>query len=162
LFFSFDLLPGRLYQGAMTDSTTIAIASTGFPSGTSKIIGGKAYGVQAITYSVGAGVLRRNTNTSATSNQPLAGDEISTFVEDLQFAYQVQGDTANWYNTAAAAGATNADIRMVRISLIVRTVIPDARETGFSRPACEDRAGGATDPGCRRRVYTTEVKVRNL
>jgi prepilin-type N-terminal cleavage/methylation domain-containing protein len=168
-FFSFDLLPGRLYQGTVA-GTIITIASVGFPSGSSKIVGGKAYGVQAITYAVGAdGVLRRNTNTSAFSNQPLAGDVINTIVEDLQYAYQVQGNTANWFNTPAEAGATNADIRMVRINITVRPAVQDASvqaapsSAQFNQPALEDHTAGLSGPdGFRRRVYTTVVKVRNL
>ena len=169
VLFAFDLQPGRLYQGTVSGAT-ITVSSTGFPSGDSKIEGGKAYGVQAITYSVGAdGVLRRNTNTSVSSNQPLAGDGINTFVEDLQFAYQVQGDTANWYNTPAAAGATNADIRMIRINITVRPAIQDATvqdaasAAQFRQPALEDHITNLGGPdGFRRRVYTTEVNVRNL
>ena len=168
VFFSFDLLPGRLYQGTMSDNTTINISSTGFPSGTGKIIGGKAYGVQAITYSVtapngspGLGVLRRNENTGSGA-QPLAGDGITTFVEELQFAYQVQGDTTNWWNTSAAAGATNDAITMVRINLIVRTAVEDTKDQNYTRPTLEDHDESTTEDGYRRRVYTTEVKVRNL
>jgi type IV pilus assembly protein PilW len=168
VLFSFDLLPGRLYQGSMSDSTTITITSTGFPSGTSKIIGGKAYGVQAITYSVtapngspGVGVLRRNENTGSGA-QPLAGDGINTFVEDLQFAYQVAGDTTNWHNTSAEAGTTNDNITMVRINLVVRTAVEDTKDQNYTRPTLEDHDGSTTNDGYRRRVYTTEVKVRNL
>jgi prepilin-type N-terminal cleavage/methylation domain-containing protein len=155
-YFSFDLLPGRLYQGTFT-GTNISISSTGFPSGSSKIVGGKAYGVQAITYGVSNGVLQR-------VGQPLAGDGINTIVEDLQFAYQVEGD-AGWYNdplTDFPVGKTRADIRMVRINIIVKTAVPDPKETSFFKPACEDHGQDNSDPGNRRRVYTTEVKVRNL
>jgi hypothetical protein len=167
--FSFDLLPGRLYQGTMSDSTTIAITSTGFPSGTGKIIGGKAYGVHAITYSVtasdgnpvGVGVLRRNENTGSGA-QPLAGDGTTTFVEDLQFAYQVAGDATNWHNTSAEAGTTNDNITMVRINLVVRTAVEDAKDQNYTRPSLEDHPGSGTKDGYRRRVYTTDVKVRNL
>jgi len=180
VFFSFDLLPGRLCQGTMSDNTTINISSTGFPSGTGKIIGGKAYGVQAITYSVtapngspGIGALRRNENTGSGA-QPLAGDGINTIVEDLQFAYQVSGvnywtfdgvlDAANGEtnDTALPVGTSNANIRMIRINIIVKTAIADPKETGFFKPACEDHGQDNSDPGNRRRVYTTEVKVRNL
>jgi prepilin-type N-terminal cleavage/methylation domain-containing protein len=127
--------------------------------------GTHAYLVKAITYSVTTadGFLRRNENTGAGA-QPLAGDGVNTIVEDLQFAYQVQGqaDPTLWYNTPAAAGATNADIRMVRIHIIVRTAVPDPQDTSFFKPPCEDRGRENTFTGCRRRVYTTVVKVRNL
>jgi prepilin-type N-terminal cleavage/methylation domain-containing protein len=160
--FAFDLEPGRLYQGTVAGAT-ITITSAGFPSGNEKIIGGKAYGVEAITYSVGAdGVLRRNENTGGGA-QPLAGDGTTTIVEDLQFAYQIEGDPG-WYNAPAdfPAGKTAADIRMIRINIIVKTAVPDPKETSFFKPACEDRGQVDSDPGNRRRVYTTEVKVRNL
>lgn len=133
-------------------------------------VGANVFLVKAITYSVttadggpGIGVLRRNDGSGA---QPLAGDGINIIVEDLQFAYQVTGSN-NWiYDTAAhtwPASNTSADIRMVRITLIVRTGIPDQNATGFFTPACEDRTTvNNNNPGCRRRVYTTVVKVRNL
>ena len=168
-YIAFDLQSGRLYRVNTVDDTNITI--TNYPSGTTKTIGGKTYGVQAITYSVGAdGVLRRNTNTSATSNQPLAGDGINTIVEDLQFAYQVSGD-AGWYNAPAnfPAGKTAADIRMIRINITVRpavqdAVVQDAATTAqFNQPALEDHTTNLNGPdGFRRRVYTTEVRVRNL
>ncbi|MCJ7663367.1 MAG: prepilin-type N-terminal cleavage/methylation domain-containing protein [Desulfobacterales bacterium] len=161
-FVAFDLLPGRIFQASAADDNNPQITATNVPTG-SKIEEGKAYGVQAITYSVtiADGTLRRNTGDGA---QPLAGDGINTFVEDLQFAYQVSGD-AGWYNdplTDFPAGKTRADIRMIRINIIVKTAVADPKETGFFKPACEDRGQANSDPGNRRRVYTTEVKVRNL
>jgi prepilin-type N-terminal cleavage/methylation domain-containing protein len=125
------------------------------------VTGARIFRIKAITYSVTNGVLQRDENTGA-GPQPLAGDGINTIVEDLQFAYQVQGNTANWWNTPAAAGATNADITMVRINIIVRTAVPDPQDTSFFKPACEDRGRENTFTGCRRRLYTTVVKVRNL
>lgn len=127
-------------------------------------VGSKVFLVKAITYLVTTadGFLRRNDNTGAGA-QPLAGDGVTTFVEDLQFAYQVDGDT-NWYNTTPA-GKTNADIRMVKISLVVRTAVPDPKDTNFTQPPLEDHtaAGSLAGPdGFRRRIYTTVVKVRNL
>jgi len=166
-FVAFDLQPGRLYQASDADDGDDKITATNVPTG-SKTVGGKAYGVQAITYSVTTadGFLRRNDGSGA---QPLAGDGVTTFVEDLQFAYQVQGDTANWYNTPAAAGATNANIRMIRINITVRPAVQDAvvqdaaTAAQFNQPALEDHTTNLNGPdGFRRRVYTTEVKVRNL
>jgi prepilin-type N-terminal cleavage/methylation domain-containing protein len=161
-YVAFDLLPGRLFNASNADDNNDTITAVNVPSG-DKIVGGKAYGVKAITYSVSAdGILRRNENTGDGA-QPLAGDGTTTFVEDLQFAYQVDGDT-NWYNDPSGfpAGMTAANISMVRITIIVRTVVPDPEETGFSRPDCEDRPGDNSNPGCRRRVHRTEVKVRNI
>jgi prepilin-type N-terminal cleavage/methylation domain-containing protein len=142
-------------------------------------VGARVFRVKAITYTVttlggtpGLGVLRRNENTGDGA-QPLVGDGTTTFVEDLQFAYQVAGVDDYWTfdgqttgsegnDTAFPAGSTNADIRMVRINIIVRTVVPDPEETGFFKPASEDNPQSNTDTGCRRRVYTTVVKARNL
>jgi hypothetical protein len=100
----------------------------------------------------------------------LAGDGTTTFVEDLQFAYQVAGDTG-WYNAPAdfPAGTSQANIEMVRINVTVRTAVEDATvqdevpTAQFNQPALEDHTASLTGPdGFRRRVYTTEVKVRNL
>jgi len=178
-FVAFDLLPGRLYNVSNAGDGDNSITVTSVPTG-SKVEEGKAYGVQAITYSVtapdgspGIGVLRRNENTGSGA-QPLAGDGINTVVEDLQFAYQVSGvnywtfdgvldaDNGETSDTALPVGTSNANIRMIRINIIVKTAIADPKETGFFKPACEDREQVDTDPGNRRRVYTTEVKVRNL
>jgi len=133
-------------------------------------VGARVFRVRAITYTVtapdgssGLGVLRRDENTTLGA-QPLVGDGETTFVEDLQFAYQVEGD-AGWYNDPATdfpAGSSQADIRMVRINIIVRTAVPDPEETSFFKPASEDNPQSNTDTGCRRRVYTTVVKARNL
>jgi type IV pilus assembly protein PilW len=172
-YIGFDQQPGRLYQVSSVSGTDIII--TNFPSGSTTT--GKAYGVQAITYSVtaangspGLGVLRRNENAGSGA-QALAGDEINTFVEDLQFAYQVADDTG-WYNdpsTDFPAGKTRADIRMVRINISVRTAVQDATvqdsssAAKFNQPQLEDHTAGlAVADGFRRRVYTTEVKIRNL
>jgi len=133
-------------------------------------VGARVFRVRAITYTVtaadgtpGLGVLRRNENIGGGA-QALVGDGDTTFVEDLQFAYQVEGD-AGWYNDPATdfpAGSSQADIEMVRINIIVRTAVPDPEETSFFKPASEDNPQSNTDTGCRRRVYTTVVKARNL
>jgi hypothetical protein len=110
-----------------------------------------------MTYNISGDSLQMN-------GQPLAGDGATTVVEDLQFAYQIEDD-ANWYNaqTDFPTGDSAADIRMVRISLVVRTAVPDPEDTTFTQPALEDHTGSLAGPdGFRRRVYTTVVKVRNL
>jgi prepilin-type N-terminal cleavage/methylation domain-containing protein len=166
-FVAFDLQPGRLYQ-ATPDGTNV-MPVTNFPGGDTTV-GGKAYGVQAITYQVQNGTLQRAVN--AGTPQPMAGDGETTVVEDLQFAYQVEGD-AGWYNdpsTDFPAGTNQANIEMVRISINVRTAVEDATVADadaaaqFDQPALEDHTttGLNTDDGFRRRVYTTVVKVRNL
>jgi prepilin-type N-terminal cleavage/methylation domain-containing protein len=167
-FVAFDLQPGRLYQ-ATPDGTNV-MPVTNFPGGDTTV-GGKAYGVQAITYQVQNGTLQRAVN--AGTPQPMAGDGETTVVEDLQFAYQVHGD-AGWYNdpsTDFPAGTNQANIEMVRISINVRTAVEDATvadaDAGaqFDQPPLEDHINPANlngPDGFRRRVYTTVVKVRNL
>jgi hypothetical protein len=126
-------------------------------------VGARVFRVKAITYRVQNNALERSENGGAF--QPLAGDGINTVVEDLQFAYQVAGST-DWIFDADTptwpAGKDEADIRMVRINIIVRTFVPDPQDTSFFKPESEDRPQENTFTGCRRRVYTTVVKVRNL
>ena len=135
-------------------------------------VGARVFRAKSIMYRVQNGELQRAENTAAA--QPMIGDGTTTVVEDLQFAYQVEGVDDCWTfdgqvtgstetNDAALPGtATNADIRMVRINIIVRTAVPDPEETSFFKPASEDNPQSNTDTGCRRRVYTTVVKARNL
>jgi hypothetical protein len=125
--------------------------------------GPMVFRVEAITYSVSNGVLYRNENNGA-GPQPLAGDGINTFVEDLQFAYQVAGN-AGWYNDPNSdfpAGTNATNITMVRINICVRTNVPDPSGAQFTEPPLEDHTTGLNGPdGFRRRVYTTVVTVRN-
>jgi prepilin-type N-terminal cleavage/methylation domain-containing protein len=167
-FVAFDLLPSKIFQASAADDDNAQITATNLPSG-NIAEEGMAYGVKAITYSVNSGILSRNENTGG-GNQPLAGDRINTFVEDLQFAYQVVGN-AGWYNSPAnfPAGRTEADIRMVRINITVRPAVEDATvqqsspSAQFTQPPLEDHTTNLRGPdGFRRRVYTTAVKVRNL
>ncbi|HJX04049.1 MAG TPA: prepilin-type N-terminal cleavage/methylation domain-containing protein, partial [Dehalococcoidia bacterium] len=116
-------------------------------------VGAKVFRAKSITYFVQNNALERNENGIDT--QPIAGDGISTIVEDLQFAYQVRGvnywtfdgvlDAGETSDTALPASTTNADIRMVRINIILRTAVPDPEETSFFKPACEDRGQINTD-----------------
>jgi prepilin-type N-terminal cleavage/methylation domain-containing protein len=165
-FVSFDLQSGTLYQATPDDTNVMPV--TNFPAGDTTV-GGTAYEVKAITYQVQNGILQRAVN--AGTPQPLAGDGTTTFVEDLQFAYQVEGD-AGWYNDPATdfpAGSSQANIEMVRINITVRTAVADATvqdevpTAQFNQPTLEDHTTTLAGPdGFRRRVYTTEVKVRNL
>ena len=167
-FVAFDLCVGKLYQVSSVDFSNDTITVANFTSG-EKTVGGKAYWVKAVTYSVDSGALKRNENIGAGA-ESLAGGGDTTVVEDLQFAYQVQGD-AGWYNAPAEfpAGTSQADIEMVRINVTVRTAVEDATVADaeatarFDQPALEDHTSGLhTDDGFRRRVYTTIVKARNL
>jgi len=134
-------------------------------------VGARVFLVKAITYSISGDMLSLDDHINPVP-QPLAGDGITTVVEDLQFAYQVAGsddwiydeDTLTW-----PAGSDNADIRMVRINITVRTGVEDATvqdadaAARFDQPIIEDHNTGLKqDDGFRRRVYTTVVKARNL
>ena len=151
----------QVYQISAINTTTLTL--TVAPPVFIASVGAKVYRAKSITYRVQNNALQRSENGAI--SQPLAGDGITTVVEDLQFAYQVAGSN-DWIFDQVGdtwpAGTTNADIRMVRINVIVRTAVADVQETGFFKPACEDHAQDNTDPGNRRRVYTTVVKVRNL
>jgi len=183
-YVSSETYAGKVFQvDASTSDGSTDIILQAFPD-TSFLTDEKVYEVKAIEYRVGRTtvpsdsflVLRRN-------NDPLIGDNNLPIVEDLQIAYQVEGvvywtfdgvlDAANGETNDAAlpAGLTNADIRMVRINLTVRTavqdaVVQDAASTAqFNQPALEDHTNPADlngPDGFRRRVYTTVVKVRNL
>jgi hypothetical protein len=157
-FVAFDIRSDKVYQVSAVSGTNVTVVnlpSFTIPDGTT------VYGVKAITYSVASGVLRRDENTGDGA-QPLAGDGTSTVVEDVQFAYQLRGDTT-WYNGGGfPAGTSNADIRMVRINIAVRTGIEDSDDANYARPALEDHPAATTTDGYRRRVYATVVKIRNL
>ncbi len=170
----------QVYQIDPSSSISETITLTETPPLYIANVGTKVLRAKSITYSVtalngnpGVGVLRRDENTG-NGAQPLAGDGINTIVEDLQVAYQVKGVTywtfdgivdaahGETNDTVLPAGTTNADIRLVRITIIVKTAVSDPKETSFFKPVCEDHAQDNSDPGNRRRVYTTVVKVRNL
>jgi hypothetical protein len=54
---------------------------------------------------------------------------------------------------------------MIRVSLIARTASedPDLRNTGNNRrPGLEDRGQAASPDGFRRRMLSSEVKLRNM
>lgn len=119
----------------------------------------RTYCVKAITYTISGTTLQRN---DGASTQDLAGAGNQSEVEDLQIAYQVEGNTTNWFNTPADAGASNIDIKAVRINLLVRTAVEDTEDQSYQRSSLEDRAGSGAQDGFRRRVYTTVVKLRNL
>lgn len=166
-FIAFEGESPHVYQIFSTSGDQVSLTD---PPGLGDALGGigaNAYLVQAITYRVQTGVLQRiNENDIVGGTQPLAGDGTTTVVEDLQVAYQVAGsndwifdvDTLVW-----PGGATNADIRMVRISVVVRNNVPDPEGATFNQPPLEDHVGGLSGPdGFRRRVYTTVVKLRNV
>ena len=122
----------------------------------------RIFRVRAITYSMSGNSLYRN---NGEESQILAGAATQSQVEDLQIAYQVEGSTSWIYDETTStwpAGKGNEDIRVVRISLVVRTPVEDTDDQSYSRPALEDRAASGTQDGYRRRIYTTVVKLRNV
>jgi hypothetical protein len=133
-------------------------------------VGARVFRIRAVTYQIQNNALQRA--EVGITTQPLAGDGTTTIVEDLQFAYQVEGvdywtydgqvTGAEANDAAFPAGTDNADIKMVRVNIIVKTAVPDAEETSFFKPASEDHGQINADPGNRRRVYSTVVKMRNL
>jgi type IV pilus assembly protein PilW len=147
-----------VYQISSASGNTLTLSSGSTPPESLKDFSARVFRVRAITYSMSGTTLQRNDGEGA---QALAGANNQSQVEDLQIAYQVQGDTVNWYNTAPA-GKINSDIRAVRINLLMRTPIEDTNDRNYTRPALEDRAGSATNDGYRRRLYTTVVKLRNF
>jgi prepilin-type N-terminal cleavage/methylation domain-containing protein len=161
-----------VYEIYSIDSGSNKLTLTSSPPVYLANVGARVFRAKSIKYQVQNGELQRAENNGAA--QPMIGDGTTTVVEDLQFAYQVGGVDDCWTfdgqvtgttetNDVALPGtATNANIRMVRINIIVRTAVPDPEETSFFKPASEDNPQSNTDTGCRRRVYTTVVKARNL
>jgi len=147
-----------VYQISSIDSNTLYLSSGSAPPNNLEDFSARVFRVRAITYSVNGNTLQRNDGEDA---QTLAGATNQSQVEDLQIAYQVEGDTTNWYN-ATPAGKTNGDIRAIRINLLVRTPIEDTKDQTYTRPDLEDHTGSSTPDGFRRRVYTTVVKLRNF
>jgi type IV pilus assembly protein PilW len=147
-----------VYQISSVSGQTLTLSSGSTPSDSLKDFSARVFRVRAITYSVSGTTLQRNDGEGA---QALAGANNQSQVEDLQIAYQVDGDTTNWYNTTPS-GKTNNDIRAVRISLLMRTPIEDINDRNYTRPALEDHTGSATNDGYRRRLYQTVVKLRNF
>jgi prepilin-type N-terminal cleavage/methylation domain-containing protein len=146
----------HVYQVSSVAGNILTLSES--PSANLATFNARVLRVRAITYNVSGNALQRNDGEGA---QTLAGATNQSQVEDLQIAYQVDGDTTNWYNTTPV-GKTNADIRTVRINLVVRTPLEDTKDQNYTRPALEDHAGSATNDGFRRRAYTTVVKLRNF
>jgi len=148
-----------VYQISSAGGNTLTLSSGSTPPESLKDFSARVFRVRAITFSVSGNTLQRNDGEGA---QTLAGAATNqSQVEDLQIAYQVDGDTVNWYNTTPS-GKSNKDIRAVRINLLVRTPVDDTKDQSYTRPALEDHAGSVTPDGFRRRIYTTVVKLRNF
>jgi len=148
-----------VYQISSASDNILTLISGSTPPDNLDAFAARVFRVRAITYSVSGNTLQRNDGEGA---QTLAGAATNqSQVEDLQIAYQVDGDTTNWYNTTPS-GKSTSDIRAVRINLLVRTPVEDTKDQNYTRPGLEDHAESATPDGFRRRVYTTVVKLRNF
>lgn len=90
--------------------------------------------------------------------QPLA-DNVEDFQVAFVFADGDEADTAN----SSDGDSTNdhADIRGVRVNVLSRTDREINTEPG-TRPAIENHAAGSSQDRYIRRLYTTEVKTRNV
>jgi len=114
--------------------------------------------VDTISFRVNGSNLERNVNNNGW--QVLAEN-----IEDLQLAYLPSNsnptDSAAWLDSPASVLA----VRMIRVSVMSRTSSqdPDLRNTGNNRrPGLEDRGQGGTPDGFRRRLLSSEVKLRNM
>jgi type IV pilus assembly protein PilW len=150
-----------VYQISNTGTNTLTLSST--PPADLASFSARVFRVRAITYSVSSNALQRNDgeSTQIIAGQTQVGATNQSQVEDLQIAYQVRGDTVNWYSTIPAAN-TNTDIRAVMIDLVMKTPIEDTADKNYTREARGDHAASTTKDGYRRRYYTTVVKLRNF
>ena len=57
---------------------------------------------------------------------------------------------------------TMANLRTVRVTLVVKGTSVDTGQTNFVRPLAEDHAAATTNDGFIRRVMRTEIAVRNM
>jgi len=150
----------HVYQISSVSTSTLRLTES--PPDYLADFSARVFRVRAITYSVSGSKLYRNNGEGA---QVLAGATNQSQVEDLQIAYQVEGSTSWIYDETTSTwptGKGNDDIRVVRISLVVRTPVEDTEDQTYSRPGLEDRAASGSQDGFRRRVYTTVVKLRNV
>jgi prepilin-type N-terminal cleavage/methylation domain-containing protein len=107
---------------------------------------------------------------------PEAAEPLAEGVEDFQVAVGVDfnGDGSvtdtqdtldEWYGNAQgdepAPAVTTLPWRALRMTLVARTLVEDARGDWSERPALENRDGGEMD-GFRRRMVSTIVEIRNL
>ena len=94
-------------------------------------------------------------------------------VEDMQLAYFNDADQDNVVDPNeylgdgggpdySANSVSAADMREVRINLVLRTPLPDPEHSTGNPIATENRGPEVTNDGFRRRVYTSVVRLRNL
>jgi len=115
-----------------------------------------AFIVSTRSYHVKSGTLYVNANNGG-HDQAVAEN-----VEDLQFAYLDKNGT--WYcdsKSDTSPPSSVADIRGVRINILVKTQIPDPDFRG-RRPAIEDHDAASSADHYRRRWLHSFVMVRNM
>ncbi len=100
--------------------------------------------------------------------------QLAENVEDLQVAWFIDADADNVVDAGeylgdgvsadyAALGTNAANLREVRLSVVMRTPRPDQELTTGNPIITENRVAAApVNDGFRRRVYTTVVRLRNL
>ena len=99
--------------------------------------------------------------------------QLATNVEDVQLAWFVDSDGDNVIDAGeyrgdgvgadyAALGTSAADLREVRLNVVLRTDTADPQVQTGNPVATENRTPSVTNDGFRRRVYTSVVRLRNL
>lgn len=151
---------------------TPATLDRNYPDGT------PVYIIQAVQYTIVSdtsitGCSATNpclTSHDATELRGSGRQLLAENIEDIQFAYGIDEsprdgkiDYASGYDAADFSNAPtdNTSIIAVRTTVVGRTRTTDMKgQTGFKRPAAEDRAEGASD-GYRRRTLLKVLKIRN-
>ena len=139
------------------------------------------YSVQN-NYFASSNATLQNTSMLMMSINNSAAQPLAEGVEDLQIAYGFDtdndkvvteslavppaADDDEWlYNTpndTVKAGMVIANLRTIRITLVVKSTSVDTGQQNLpARPAAEDHAVGGQD-GFVRRVLRTEIAVRNF
>jgi prepilin-type N-terminal cleavage/methylation domain-containing protein len=175
-----DLSTGLLVKPSFSGTTVTLPSSNSFTTPTQYAAGSYLFKVRHVTYAVAA---QYGLGTSAVGNgnvltfddgsgaQPLADG-----VEDMQIAYgfdnnadglvtetgSTAGDDEWVYNVAGETmPATLANLRSIRITLIVKGTQPE-QGVNNNRPKAEDHAAGSTFDAFIRRTVRTEISVRNF
>jgi hypothetical protein len=81
-------------------------------------------------------------------------EEVGAAADDDEWFYNVVGDSA-------PPAITGGRWRSARITVVARELTTDGTTAMSSRPAAEDRAGGAADE-YRRRALASQIEIRNL
>ncbi|MEW6266814.1 MAG: PilW family protein [Thermodesulfobacteriota bacterium] len=131
-----------------------------FPTGGGYGSGSRLYNFGAfkwITYAVDSVTDPLHPRLTVNAHDGAGAQVVAENIEDLQFYYILQ----NGGGTHNPVGSEN-QIQAVRISLVARTAEQDPEANVFSPLTVEDHVIGAVpQDGYRRRVLSTEVKIRN-